>query len=97
MQGGIMYWLDLIVGGAVVGAAVGIIPLGLGFVLKVRRAGLLSFLACVLVGIVGGLKTLGMLFVPILMPIYQAQKDRKKALAQQGTQHGRAEDGEPVS
>lgn len=78
---GVIYWLGVFGGSLAVGVAFGLIALCIGAAAGELKAARQVFLACVVVSLVGGLKLVAPMFVPMLWPIYKARKETKQRLA----------------
>jgi hypothetical protein len=93
MRESAIYWAGVIADGALVGIAAGLIALTLGVILNERQAAMKSFAGCVVVGLIGGLKLLGLLLVVVLWPVYEAYRSKKRRSAQQAIPADRPKTG----
>lgn len=71
------YWIGVLTGGLVTGLLFGLIPLGIGFALGETKAAKRAFWASAVIGLIGGLKFLGVLSPLILWPIFEARRQTK--------------------
>jgi len=92
MRESVVYWAEAIGGGALAGVAAGLIALVIGVLLHERRAAFKSFVACIVVGVIGGLKLIGLLLIVVLWPIYAAYRTKKR-FAQQAIPADRPKTG----
>ena len=85
MAPSIEYWLGAIGGSLLVGAVFGLIALYIGAIVGEVQTAKRVFIGFIVVSFFGGLKSVGILFVPLIWPIFAARKKTKQRLAQQRT------------
>ena len=70
------------------GIACGVFALYIGALVDEVKTAKRVFAGFVITSLIGGLKLVGILFVPLLWPIFEARKRTKQRLAQQNMQPG---------